>query len=65
MHRFIIFIAGAEVQNNENGFTQWKKKIGIMIKRMMEPKIRIDVGEVIKNVLSDSLKIVVSGGELQ
>lgn len=28
-------------------------------------KIRIDVGEVIKNVLLDSLKIVVSGGELQ
>ena len=36
-----------------------------MIKRMMEPKIRINVGEVIKNVLSDFLKIVVSGGELQ
>lgn len=28
-------------------------------------KIRIDVGEVIKNVLLDSLNIVVSGGELQ
>ena len=36
-----------------------------MIKRMMEPKIRIDVGEVIKNVLLDSLKIVAIEDELQ
>ena len=31
----------------------------------MEQKIRIDVGEVIKNVLSDSLKIVAIEDELQ
>ena len=36
-----------------------------MIKGMMEQKIRIDVGEVIKNVLSDSLKIVAIEDELQ
>lgn len=36
-----------------------------MIKRMMEQKIRIDVGEVIKNVLLDSLKIVATEDELQ
>lgn len=31
----------------------------------MEQKIRIDVGEVIKNVLLDSLKIVAIEDELQ
>ena len=31
----------------------------------MEQKIRIDVGEVIKNVLSDSLKIVAIEDELE
>lgn len=36
-----------------------------MIKGMMEQKIRIDVGEVIKNVLLDSLKIVAIEDELQ
>lgn len=36
-----------------------------MIKGMMEQKIRIDVGEVIKNVLLDSLRIVAIEDELQ
>ena len=36
-----------------------------MIKGMMEQKNRIDVGEVIKNVLLDSLKIVAIEDELQ
>ena len=36
-----------------------------MIKGMMEQKIRIDVGEVIKNVLLDSLKIVAIEDEVQ